>query len=253
MNRPAFINFRENRMNPGIRSIVSSATAWVVFATLLSGCASAPRTADADKAIRKVAVVSLLNENAPVVHLGLTVFNNDRTVIDQHGELNRLATNVIEQRLHAARPDWTIVPVPTDAALAKKSASGTPWVSFTGNIKEDLQRAARDADADLVFAIIDTTQENSPGRGVGIQTRSLSKSMPGSAVVHAHVLLVLVDRNGTELTRRGGSDGRVSASDLGLNYDLSSLQDTQVQQRVSTALREQLRVALTEAAQSMGY
>lgn len=195
----------------------------------------------------------MLNENAPVVHLGLTVFNNDRTVIEQHGELNRLATNVIEQRLHNARPDWTIVPVPTDEALAKKSARGTPWVSFTGNIKEDLQRVARKADADLVFAIIDTTQENSPGRGVGIQTRALSKNMPGSALVHAHVLLVLVDRNGTELTRRGGVDGRVSASDLGLNYDLSSLQDTQVQQRVSTALREQLRVALTGAAQSMGY
>ena len=240
-------------MNSSVRSVVSSAFTWIVFAILLSGCASAPRTIEADKGVRKVTVVSMLKEEAPVVHLGFTVFNNDRTTVDQHGELNRLATQLIEQRLHAARPDWIVVPVHSNQALAQKSAIGTRWMSSTGNVKEDLQRVARDTDADLVFAIVDTTRENSPGRGMGIQMRALSKDSLGSAQVHAHVLLVLVDKNGTEITNRSGSDAKVNASELGLNYDLSSLQDTQVQQRVSEALREQLRVALTEAARSMGY
>jgi len=171
----------------------------------------------------------------------------------QHGELNRLATEVVEQRLRAARPEWTVVPVQSNETLAKKSASGTPWFSFTGNVKEDLQRIAHDTDADLVFAVVDTTQENSPGRGVGIWMRALSKDSSGTALVHAHVLLVLVDKNGTEITNRGGSNASVKASELGLNYDLSSLKDPQVQQRVSEAMRKQLETSLTAAAKHMGY
>jgi hypothetical protein len=225
----------------------------IALAALLSGCASAPRNMESDKGVKKVAVVSMIEENAPVVHVGLTVFNNDHTTVDQHGELNRIATDVIEQRLRAARPEWTVVPVQSNEALAKKSASGIPLFSFTGNVKEDLQRIARDADADLVFAVIDVTRENSFGRGVGVWTRALSKDSVGRALVHAHVLLVLVDRNGAEITNRGGSDANVLASELGLNYDLSSLKDPQVQERVSASMRKQLGVALTEAATNMGY
>jgi hypothetical protein len=235
------------------RRIFLRSLVWIALVTTLSGCASAPRTIDSDKGIKKVAIVSMLDENAPIVHVGLTAFNNDHATIDQHGELNRIATDTIEQRLHTARPDWAIVPVAPDPALATKSGSGIPWTSFTGNVKEDLQRIARDNDADLVFAVVTTTRENSPGRGVGIWMRALSKDSLGTVLVHAHVLLVLVDRNGTEITNRSGPDADLKASELGLNYDLSSLKDLQVQQRVNAALREQLRVALTQAAKNMGY
>jgi hypothetical protein len=240
-------------MNEHLRSVFSSAMASIALATLLSACASAPRSTESDKGVKKVAVVSMLEENAPVVHIGFTAFNNDRTTVDQHGELNRIAIDAIEQRLRAARPEWTIIPVQPNEALAKKSNSGTPWTSFTGNVKEDLQRIAHDANADLVFAVIDTTRENSSGRGVGVWMRALSKDSLGSALVHAHVLLMLVDRNGTEITNRSGSDANVLASELGLNYDLSSLKDPQVQERVSASMRKQLGIALTEAAKHMGY
>jgi hypothetical protein len=249
-----FLKSKEMKsMNAYVRSVFSSVLTLVALSTLLSACASAPRSIESDKGVKKVAVVSMLQENAPIVHVGLTVFNNDRTTVDQRGELNRLATQVVEQRLHAARPEWTIVPVQSNETLAKKSASGTPWFSFTGNVKEDLQRIAHDTDADLVFAVVDTTQENSPGRGVGIWMRALSKDSPGTALVHAHVLLVLVDKNGTEITNRGGSNASVPATELGLNYDLSSLKDPQVHQRVSDAMRKQLETALTAAAKHMGY
>jgi hypothetical protein len=48
-------------------------------------------------------------------------------------------------------------------------------------------------------------------------------------------------------------DANVLASELGLNYDLSSLKDPQVQERVSASMRKQLGIALTEAATNMGY
>ena len=227
--------------------------ATLAVAVLLTGCASAPRTAETDQGIKRVAIVSMLQENAPVVHLGLTVFNNDRKTVDQDGALNRLAVDVVAQRVRAARPGWTVVPVALDPAMVKKSNGAIPWTSFTGSVKEDLQRIARDADADLVFAVVDATRENSPGRGVGISTRVLTRDSAGSALVHAHVLLVLASRDGTEITNRGGPDAHMPATDLGLNYDLSSLEDPQVRDRVSTALRKQLGIALTEAATNMGY
>jgi hypothetical protein len=223
------------------------------FAVLLSACASGPRSAALDKDVKKVVIVSMLEENAPVIHVGLTVFNNDRTTVPQHGELNRLASSVVEQRLHAARPEWMIVAMKPDEALAKKNNGSVSWSGFTGNVKGDLQRIARDNDADFIFAVVDTTRENSSGRGVGIWLRAIRKESLGSALVHAHVLLVLVDKSGNEVTNRSGSDGSVPASDLGLNYDLSSLKDSQVEARVSVAMRTQLSKALSEAAQSMGY
>jgi len=235
------------------RTIFSSALVSIAFLVLLSACASPPRSAESDKGIKKVAVVSMLEEQTPVVHVGLTVFNNDLATVNQDGQLNRLATSIIEQRLRAARPEWNVVPVPPDAALSKKIASGVSWSSFTGKVKEDLQRIAQETGADFVFAVIDTTWENSPGRGVGIRMRALSKDSSGSALVHAHVLLVLLDKNGTEITARGGTEMTMPASELGLNYDLSSLHDPQVQQRVGAAMRKQLEDALTQAAAGMGY
>lgn len=240
-------------MNRHMRSAFFSAMTLMALASLLSACASAPRSAEADKGVKKVVIVSMLEENAPVIHTGFTVFNNDRTAVDQRGELNRIATDVIERRLHTARPDWSIVPTTPDTALAKKNNSSTSWTGFTGNVKEDLQRIARDTGADLIFAVVDTTRENSVGRGVGVRLRALSKDSLGNALVHAHVLLVLVDKNGTEITNRSGSDGNLPATELGLNYDLSSLKDPHMQERVSAAMRKQLSIALTEAATHMGY
>ena len=120
-------------------------------------------------------------------------------------------------------------------------------------MKEDLQRIAHDANADLIFAVIDTTRDNFAGRGVGVWMQALTKNSLGNALIHAHVLLVLLDRNGMEITNRRGSDANVLPSELGLNYDLSSLNDPQVQERVSASMRKQLGIALTEATMNMGY
>lgn len=241
-------------MTHPMRRAVAKTAAWLALAAVMTGCAiTQPRTVEEDRNIKKVAIVSLLEEKTPVVHFGLTVFNNDRKVIDQKGELNRTALRVVEQRLQAARPQWAIVAVPFDAALAAKMSDNIPWVSFTNRVKPELQAIARETGADLVFVMLDTTSDTTQARGMGIRTRTMNKDNVGNAMVHARIMLALVDKNGEEIRRAGGADGSVPAADIGLNYDLSSLQDPAVEQRAAAAIRKQLETTLKEAATNMGY
>ncbi|OFA00742.1 hypothetical protein DUPY_23940 [Duganella phyllosphaerae] len=237
-----------------LRQLIPSTLLVVAFASVLTGCAmTQPRTLEEDRNVKKVAIVSLLEEKTPVAHFGLTVFNNDYKIVDQKGELNRTALRVVEERLHAARPQWSIVAVPTDAALAAKLNDGIPWVSFTNRVKPELLAIARDTGADLVFVMLDTTSDNTQARGMGIRTRTMNKDNVGNAMVHARIMLALLDKNGEEIRRAGGPDGSVPAAEIGLNYDLSSLQDPAVEQRAAAAIRKQLEATLIEATTSMGY
>jgi len=237
-----------------LRQLIPSTVTLLVFASVLSGCAATPpRTAEEDRNIKKVAIVSLLEEKTPVVHFGLTVFNNDQKVVDQKGELNRTALRVVEQRLQAARPQWSVVAVPPDTALAENLNGGTPWVSLTHRVKPELQAIARDTGADLVFVVLDTTSDNPYARGMGIRTRTMNKENVGAATIHARIVLALLDKNGEEIRMSGGPDGSVPATEIGLNYDLSSLQDPAVEQRTAAAIRKQLDTTLQQAAGKMGY
>lgn len=56
----------------------------IAAAVLLSSCA-APRTDQEDAGVHSVAVVSLLDEAAPVRRLGFTAFGNGQSSIDQGG------------------------------------------------------------------------------------------------------------------------------------------------------------------------
>jgi hypothetical protein len=237
-----------------LRQLFPSTIVLFALASVLTGCAmTQPRTVEEDRDIKKVAIVSLLEEKTPVSHFGLTVFNNDHKVVDQKGELNRTALRVVEQRLQAARPQWSIVAIPSDAALAAKLNDSIPWVSFTNRIKPELQAIARDTGADLVFVMLDTTSDTTHTRGMGIRTRTMNKDNVGTAMVHARIMLALLDKNGEEIRRAGGPDGTVPAAEIGLNYDLSSLQDPAVEQRAAAAIRRQLETTLIQAATSMGY
>jgi hypothetical protein len=227
----------------------------LIVVCLVAGCASAPRTSADDQTVHKVAVLSLLDEQTPVSRVGLTVFNNARESIDQRGTLNAFANEVLEKRLHAARPNWTVVQADADAKGLAKKNEGPAWTSFTGRISGDLQQIAQHSGADLMFVAIDTTLENSLGRGVGVWMRTISLSSVTNAHLHTHVLLVLVDRDGKELARYSAADGdkTVDAKSLGLSYDLSTLQQPNVKERVSEALHQQLAQGLTQAARGMGY
>lgn len=222
----------------------------------LGGCAGAARrTVDTDAAIRSVAVVSLLQEDVPVQKIGLTVFNNDARTVPMSGELNKIAVAVVESRLKVARPAWVVKPSNADGAkLSQKfGGAGISWSSHTGTIKSDLAALANSAGVDALFVVIDTALENERGKGVGVVLRALPGMEP-SALIHANVLVVLVDRSGNEITNRIGSGSTTTrASELGLTVDLGSLGQPEVQKALQEQWRAKLSANTTMAMERMGY
>src|SRR6266581_8444974 len=75
---------------------------------LLSACVAPPRTADQDAQFKSVAVVSMLDESPRVMRIGVTAFGNGAVNMNEDGALNKLATEVVEQRLKTSRPNWVI-------------------------------------------------------------------------------------------------------------------------------------------------
>ncbi len=222
----------------------------------LGGCAgTARRTVDTDAVMKSVAVVSLLREDVPVQKIGLTVFNNDDRTVPMGGELNKVATTVIESRLKLVRPTWVVKPSNADGAKLSQrfGSAGSSWSSHTGTIKSDLAALASSAGVDALFVVIDTTLENERGKGVGIVLRALPGMEP-IALVHANVLVVLVDRDGNEITNRIGSGSTsMKASDLGLTADLSSVGQPEVQKALQMQWRTKLRANTAMAMERMGY
>jgi hypothetical protein len=168
----------------------------LALATVLFGCAApVPMKADAREAIHSVAVVSLVPEPAPLLSLGLTVFNNDE------GVLPLSPRTVIEgaagDRLAQAHPGWLVKPVRYDpASLAKRARPGfAEWPSAT-YIQEELAALAREAgvDAILVFVPMSYNPDDTGGLGVGVWMRNLP--FLHYAIVHANIGLEVVDAHG---------------------------------------------------------
>lgn len=229
-------------------------------AVLVSGCAVPRRTLQDDRGIKSFTVVSMLRENVPVERIGSTVFNNRTEILDQNGELNRISAEVLERRLRVARPAWFIVKSNADPiVLAEKNKNAEIfWKTFTGAVTEELKKTAKDVGADVLFVVIDSTQENARGRGVGVSLHPGMAPVFGIApvaVVRAHLRLVLVDRDGKEISWGSGGNVIVPASELGLSgdQDLAKLSDPHVSDRVNGAIRKQLTDMLDKAATSMGY
>ena len=213
----------------------------VTSTLLLSGCAMPPRTAQDDANVHSVAIVSQLEELAPVRRIGITVFNNSKTTVDQGGKLNDIAIETTTQHLKASHPTWTV-----KVANAK---SATPLG------EAELAALARSLDVDQVFVINGTSNENSPGYGVGIVVRALGFE-PKFITVHSFISLTVTDRNAkTVFFRNFVGDGTkaVEASKLGLKGDLSTLNDPDVRDKVSAALQARTRESIDAILTSANY
>lgn len=233
------------------RTVAMIATAGL----LLVGCTAA-RTLQDDATVRSVAVVSLVDESAPIRRLGLTVFNNNDATVDQDGKLKQTVVDTVTQRLKISRPQWVVKVGDMDQVSAAgpggKSSAGRRSGSDDVNAMVDL---ARRLDVDQLFVIEDTAGENYPGRGVGITFRAISGD-PGTVMVHGFVALVVMDRNGKVLVTRGAINNNpqsVSNTELGLRSDLSTLQDPKVKENVSLALQRRLKASVEEAMTRAGY
>ena len=199
----------------------------------LSGCAMPPRTAQDDANVHSVAIVSQLQELAPVRRIGITVFNNSQTTLDQGGKLNEIAIETTRQHLQASHPDWTV-----------KIANAKPAPLADGKAaallsEAELAALARSLDVDQLFVINGSSNENSPGYGVGIVVRALGFE-PKFITVHSFISLTVTDRNAKTVFFRNfvgdGSKG-VETSKLGLKGDLSTLTDPDVRAKVSAVAR----------------
>jgi hypothetical protein len=223
-----------------------------VVSLFISGCAApVVRTAQEDQAIKSIAVISLLNEQTKVTRIGFTVFNNKTVVVDQAGVLNNAAVETLESSIRKARPSWTIKDTrsETPRMMTKLDAAGPSISGQVSAISSDLSELAKRLDVDLLFVVVDTRFDNSPGKGVGIQFR-------GRSIVYALCLIVLVDRNGNEILNRWGGESaykHVESSDLGIDYELDTVSSAGVQEKLKSAMRERLAEALTKAAATMGY
>jgi len=116
---------------------------------LLSACVAPPRTADQDAQFKSVAVVSMLDESPRVMRIGVTAFGNGAVNMNEDGALNKLATEVVEQRLKTSRPNWVIRNAMADPAdlVQKHRPRGGSWHGFVGNIKQELKEIAERSDA----------------------------------------------------------------------------------------------------------
>ena len=226
---------------------------------ILTGCAaSSIRTPAIDSPIKSVAVVSLLDEKTRVERIGLTVFNNKAETVDQTGSLNAFAIDTVEESLRQSRPGWKLKDgrAEIQSLLAAKKAGGTSWNSQVSAFQKDLAAVAKKLDVDLMFVVVDFAPENTPGRGVGVRLRTMSLSTLNDATIHAVCLLVLVDRNGNEVTNRWGSQtaiAKIPAGEIGIDYELSNVADPEMQAKLKSLMRERLKASLEAAAKNMGY
>jgi len=232
---------RKTPMNKLLRTLLAAGAG-----VLLAACA-APRSSQDDAAVRSVAVVSLLDESGPVRRLGFTVFGNAKDGVPQNGKLKQVAVDTVKQRLAATRPQWTVKAADIELPAGAKPTAGANTAALAA-------MAAR-MGVDQVFVLEDSTGQNLPGQGVGLTFRTMGEKA-GPMMVHAYIGLVVLDRNGKELVRRGATRDNphmTPKSELGLRPDLSNLGDPKVRDTVSQALQRRLKRAVEEAMERAGY
>jgi hypothetical protein len=240
-----------------MRHLKQLAAALAAIAVLgLAGCA-APASMESDAAIRKVAILTVLDESGPVNKVGLTVFQNDSLKIAQDGGLSRTAVETITQRLHQSRPAWQIVPAGVDlVALGEKYKDGIgTFTDSEGKLRPELDSILKRLDVDAVFLVTDSniTQGAAPGAGVGIALRKLP-GLDAHVVLRAHVYVEMLDKSGTRLHGWGGGESAlIKASAYGLTDDLASANTPEARASLSQAMRAELRRDVDAALQRMGY
>jgi hypothetical protein len=240
-----------------MRNMKRLAAALATTAVLgLAGCA-APPSMESDAAIHKVAILTVLDESGQVNKIGLTVFQNDVLAIPQEGNVSRTAVEAITQRLHQSRPDWQMVPAGVDlVALGEKYKGGISSFGDTeGKLRPELNDILKRLDADAVFLVTDfnVTNGTAIGPGVGVTLRKLP-GIDAHVIVHAHVVIELLDKSGAVLHRWGGGEtGLLKASDFGVTGDIASTNTPDARVKLSEAMRAELRRDVDNALQHMGY
>ena len=209
--------------------MIQRRTVLALPALLLAGCASGPRNVEQDNAIRRLAIVSILEEDLPVVRIGLTVFNNTAATLAPGFSVNQVAEKVVAERVSKSRPTWTIVQTPYDSktlATQLRSSSGRPGGYDASRLQSDLASIANTSSADALLVIVPEQYERVPFPGIGIRVRTLSLSSISDVEVVTAVTIRMLDAKAMPVAAAGtmhDTQSTVPASSLGLGYDLTTL------------------------------
>lgn len=224
--------------------------------TVFLGACATPKASERDASFKTVAVLSLIDEKARIARIGLTAFNNESKFLNLEGRCNDTIQASVADRLHRLRPGWKVVPAATVPELSVAKMADTYQGYFRSSVGPDIAAVARASGADAVFVVGPNFYSATPVMGAGLVLRTLSLTEVQSAAMYATIRVSLFDAGGNELgSALAGDDfvGGMSASSLGLTYDLSTLDSPATHERVVAALLKQMETAVGSSLRFLGY
>jgi hypothetical protein len=230
---------------------------WLSLLLAIGGCAAPdPRTLSSDQTFKRVAVVSLLDEDSTLSNIGLTIFNNSATKISHDGQLNDLATKTIEASLTASRPGWELVSASTERPGLLDRRRSFSSIFVLGGMKADFAQLAQRLNVDAVFVLLPSRWDDTGQRGVGARMYSGPLRDTNSMHLYAMLTLSIVDRSGEGIAHRSGMNAQqetVPTGALGLGSAQSGAPAPDAIVAIKTALQRRLVESLKVALTSMGY
>ena len=243
-------------MNPvRRRHLFLLATPWLLGTPFAHAAPDAPEpaasTPEAANAPR-VAIVSLLSEEAEIHVIGLTVFNNDKAVLDLKGELGKTIEASVTDRLQKLPTPVRLVPAVLPAAPVLSVLAKAHNSMFKSGLADGLAAIARASGADALVVVGPNFYSELPMVGSGVVVRRTS----GNARACAAISVGVYDAKGRDLwSSLPGSDyvRNVDMSEVGLYGGVSSLDQAPVREQVKTALLAQMRRALASAMERIRF
>lgn len=225
---------------------------------LLTSCAGAPRTVDADATIKSVAVFSALTEDVPVTREAVLRLDKAEARLDMTGVVNSLAFQLLRDRLASSRPGWKVFNAPFDrVAFDKATTKGVLYNKPESNAEiAALAASARDMGADATIIISNCKDQYIEHPGISILLRTAGSNV-NRAFVHSVACVRLLDRSGKFLHGWRSDRNRIAAvgvNELGIPYDVTNaMANDVVKASVKKVLASQLALALDEVLTVMGY
>ncbi|MFC7286593.1 hypothetical protein ACFQPC_00960 [Herminiimonas glaciei] len=230
-----------------------------LIAIFVSGCAAKKLSETDEQRIRNVGVVSIIPEDATFQKIGLTVFNNEKTVIDMNGQLTATITSTVNSRLAQSRPQWKVKDIGFEqsALLEKYKTSDGKIPSDPGKIKKDLAQLAKNNGLDAIIVFFPMSYEHAiPGKGVGVILRTMSLSSIGRGYAHAAIGMTFVDQQGeTMVYEHIGAEKFSKAIDVdgyGMKYSLEANMTPEMTDRLKADMKNLLQQNITTTLISIG-
>ncbi|WP_175626295.1 MULTISPECIES: hypothetical protein [Oxalobacteraceae] len=222
-----------------------------LVALAISGCATKKLSEVEEQRIRNVGVVSIISEDASFQKIGLTVFNNEKTVIEMNGQVAATVFSIANAQLTKSRPNWVVkrVVFEQSAMIKKLNASGMVMSSPVEKIQKDLGEIAKSNGLDALLVFFPVRYESVSGEGVGVMLRTMSLSSVAGGFAYATIDMAMIDQRGEIVAYAGtGSILASKAIDIegyGIKYSLNANTTPEVTDKLKTDIKDLLKQNVT--------